>query len=44
MVFSDDQRLFALDSTTGGQHSERHLFVADAATGTDICTIPIAYQ
>jgi len=42
MVFSDDGQLFALETPNWGRGSR--LLVWDAATGSDICTVPLDYK
>ena len=44
MVFSDDYQLFAMDNEDENQNRGNHLLVWDAATGSDICTVPLSYK
>ena len=44
MAFSDDDQYFALDNNILEHNLGNHLLVWDAPTGSDICTIPLAYK
>ena len=43
MVFSDDQKLFALE-IQNQDHRGSRLLVWDGVTGNDICTVPLSYK